>query len=86
MLDPAPPPSERMRFILFAGKGGVGKTTLSCVTAVRMAHDFPEKRVLLFSADPAHSLSACLQTQIGSRPKLLLPGLICNGNRRAGGV
>ncbi len=75
VLDPAPPPSARMQFILFAGKGGVGKTTLSCVTALRMARDFPEKRVLLFSADPAHSLSACLQTQIGPRPKLLLPGL-----------
>jgi arsenite-transporting ATPase len=72
---PPPPPSERMQFILFAGKGGVGKTTLSCVTAMRMAHDFPGKRVLLFSADPAHSLSACLQTKIGPHPKLLFPGL-----------
>ena len=35
---------------------GVGKTTLSCATAVRLACDFPEKRVLLFSTDPAHSL------------------------------
>jgi arsenite-transporting ATPase len=75
VLHPAPPPSARMRFILFAGKGGVGKTTLSCVTAARMARDFPGKRVLLFSADPAHSLSACLQTKIGPRPKLLFPGL-----------
>ncbi len=72
---PAPMPSAPMQFMLFAGKGGVGKTTLSCITAIRLAHDFPEKRVLLFSADPAHSLSACLQTEIGPRPKLLLPGL-----------
>ena len=62
-----------MRFVLFAGKGGVGKTTLSCVTAVRLARDFPEKRVLLFSTDPAHSLSACLQTEIGPRPTVLFP-------------
>ncbi len=75
VLHPASAPSARMQFILFAGKGGVGKTTISCVTAMRMAHDFPDKRVLLFSADPAHSLSACLQTEIGPRPKLLLPGL-----------
>ena len=75
VLVPAPAPSARMQFMLFAGKGGVGKTTLSCVTAVRMARDFPGKRVLLFSADPAHSLSACLQTKIGPHPKLLLPGL-----------
>jgi arsenite-transporting ATPase len=75
VLHPALAPSARMQFILFAGKGGVGKTTLSCVTAARMAHDFPGKRVLLFSTDPAHSLSACLQTKIGPRPKLLFPGL-----------
>jgi arsenite-transporting ATPase len=75
VLHPAPEPSAQMQFILFAGKGGVGKTTLSCVTAVRMAHDFPGKRVLLFSADPAHSLSDCLQIKIGPQPKLLLPGL-----------
>jgi arsenite-transporting ATPase len=75
VLVPAPAPSARMQFMLFAGKGGVGKTTLSCVTAVRMARGFPDKRVLLFSADPAHSLSACLQTIIGPQPKLLLPGL-----------
>ena len=75
VAHPAAPPSAQMQFILFAGKGGVGKTTLSCVTAMRMARDFPGKRVLLFSVDPAHSLSACLQTKIGPRPKLLLPGL-----------
>ena len=74
-LHPAALPSPEMRFILFAGKGGVGKTTLSCVTAVRLARDFPEKRILLFSTDPAHSLSACLQTEIGPRPTALLPGL-----------
>ena len=75
VVDPPPAPSEQMQFILFAGKGGVGKTTLSCVSAIRIAQDFPEKRVLLFSADPAHSLSACLQTRIGPQPTLLLPGL-----------
>jgi arsenite-transporting ATPase len=75
VLDSPPAPSEQMQFILFAGKGGVGKTTLSCVSAIRIAQDFPCKRVLLFSADPAHSLSACLQTKIGPQPTLLLPGL-----------
>jgi arsenite-transporting ATPase len=73
--NPAAPPSPETRLILFAGKGGVGKTTLSCVTALRLARDFPEKRILLFSTDPAHSLSACLQTEIGPRPAVLFPGL-----------
>jgi arsenite-transporting ATPase len=75
VLHPAAPASPEMRFILFAGKGGVGKTTLSCATAVRLARDFPEKRVLLFSTDPAHSLSACLQAEIGPQPTVLFPGL-----------
>jgi arsenite-transporting ATPase len=75
VLHPAAPPSPEVRFVLFAGKGGVGKTTLSCATAIRMTSDFPGKRVLLFSAGPAHSLSACLQTEIGPRPVAILPGL-----------
>jgi arsenite-transporting ATPase len=75
VLDPADHPSPEMRFVLFAGKGGVGKTTLSCVTAVRLAREFPDKRILLFSTDPAHSLSACLQAEIGPRPTVLFPGL-----------
>jgi arsenite-transporting ATPase len=75
VLNPAAPPSPELRFVLFAGKGGVGKTTLSCATAVRMARDFPKKRVLLFSTDPAHSLSACLQAEIGPQPALLFSGL-----------
>lgn len=73
--NPATPPSPETRLILFAGKGGVGKTTLSCATAVRLSLDFPDKRVLLFSTDPAHSLSACLQAEIGPRPAVLLRGL-----------
>jgi arsenite-transporting ATPase len=75
VLHPAALPSPRMQFVLLAGKGGVGKTTLSCATAVRLARDFPEKRILLFSTDPAHSLSACLQAEIGPRPTVLFLGL-----------
>ena len=75
VLGPAAHPSGRMQFVLLAGKGGVGKTTLSCATAMRLARDFPGKRVLLFSTDPAHSLSACLQTEIGPRPAVIFPGL-----------
>ena len=75
VLHPAAPPSPEVRFVLFAGKGGVGKTTLACATAMRLTSDFPGKRVLLFSAGPAHSLSACLQTEIGPRPVAILPGL-----------
>lgn len=68
-------PSPETILLLFAGKGGVGKTTLACATAVRLAHDLKGKQVLLFSTDPAHSLSACLDVPIGPKPSRLSPGL-----------
>jgi len=73
--NPPPYPPPGIQFLLFSGKGGVGKTTLACATAVRLARDSPEKRILLFSTDPAHSLSACLKVEIGPRPTELCPGL-----------
>jgi len=68
-------PSPRMRLVVFAGKGGVGKTTLSCATALRLNQEFPDKEILLFSADPAHSLAQCLEQPVGAIPTRLLPGL-----------
>jgi arsenite-transporting ATPase len=68
-----PPPQTAL--MLFAGKGGVGKTTLACATALRLAQDRAGKKVLLFSTGPAHSLSSCLGTEIGARPKLVFPGV-----------
>jgi arsenite-transporting ATPase len=65
---PVEQPSAQIQLLLFSGKGGVGKTTLACATALRMAHAFPRKRVLLLSTDPAHSLSACLRIGIGPHP------------------
>ncbi len=68
-------PSPQIRLLLFAGKGGVGKTTLACATALRLAGEFPERQALLFSTDPAHSLSACLHFPVGATPTRLRPGL-----------
>jgi arsenite-transporting ATPase len=67
--------SPQLRLRIFAGKGGVGKTTLACATALRLSRDFPGKKVLLISTDPAHSLTACLETPIGPKPVRVLPGL-----------
>ena len=65
----------RQSLLLFAGKGGVGKTTLACATSVRLAQDSPTREVLLFSSDPAHSLADCLEAPVGPAPKRICPGL-----------
>ena len=44
-----------MRIILYAGKGGVGKTTMSAVTGIASARG--GHKTLVMSLDPAHSLS-----------------------------
>jgi arsenite-transporting ATPase len=72
---PAPSPLPDMKLLIFAGKGGVGKTTMACASALRIAQDLKEKKVFLFSTDPAHSLSDCLDMQVGPEPKELMPGL-----------
>jgi arsenite-transporting ATPase len=73
--SPSPLPMPDMAMLVFAGKGGVGKTTLACATALRLAKTYPGKRILLFSADPAHSLADCLNMPLGTRPKQAAPGL-----------
>lgn len=73
--NPAYLPSSSMRLLLFAGKGGVGKTTLACASALRLAEEWQGKEILLISIDPAHSLSACLNQQIGSDEVRLTRGL-----------
>src|SRR5262245_6875238 len=44
-----------MRILLFSGKGGVGKTSLSAATGTRLAE--LGYRTLVMSVDPAHSLA-----------------------------
>jgi len=55
-----------MRIILYSGKGGVGKTSLSAATAVRSAQ--LGRRTLVVSTDAAHSLADALQVPVGSAP------------------
>lgn len=56
--------NEATRILFFTGKGGVGKTSLACATAVALADT--GKRVLLVSTDPASNLDEVLETHLGS--------------------
>jgi arsenite-transporting ATPase len=62
----------RRRLVVFAGKGGVGKTSAAAATALAAAGD--GRRVLLLSADPAHSLADVLD-QPAEAPVPGAPGL-----------
>ena len=62
------------RYIMFGGKGGLGKTTLSATSAFWLARQ--GKRVLLFSVDPQASLSDIFQRDIfGQGPVPIMENL-----------
>ncbi len=63
------------RFLFFTGKGGVGKTSLACATAISLAD--AGRRVLLVSTDPASNLDEVLETQLSHEPTQIAraPGL-----------
>lgn len=54
------------RFLFFTGKGGVGKTSMACATAVGLAE--MGKQILLISTDPASNLDEVLETKLKSTP------------------
>jgi arsenite-transporting ATPase len=54
-------------FVFFGGKGGVGKTTVSCAYAHRCARD--GLRTLVVSTDPAHSVSDVFGQRFGDEPE-----------------
>ena len=70
---PSPPPGTTL--LIFAGKGGVGKTTLACATALHLAKRSSGRSVLLVSTGPSHSLSSCLDMPVDSQPQYVLPGV-----------
>lgn len=62
-------------YLFFTGKGGVGKTSISCATAIRLAEQ--GKRVLLVSTDPASNVGQVFGQAIGNtiQPIATVPGL-----------
>lgn len=63
------------RFMFFTGKGGVGKTSVACAAAVRLAAE--GRRVLLVSTDPASNVGQVFGLRIGHRVTSVpeVPGL-----------
>lgn len=55
------------RYLFFTGKGGVGKTSLSCASAIALADR--GLRVLLVSTDPASNLDEMLSVELSSEPR-----------------
>ena len=63
------------RFVFFTGKGGVGKTSLACATAIHLAAE--GRSVLLVSTDPASNVAQVLGVTIGNTVTAIaaIPGL-----------
>jgi arsenite/tail-anchored protein-transporting ATPase len=70
-----PEAATSTRFLFFTGKGGVGKTSLSCAAALKLVD--AGKRVLLVSTDPASNLDEVLETKLTNQPTPIAgaPGL-----------
>lgn len=59
------------RLVMVAGKGGVGKTTVACATALGWS---TKHRVVLLSTDPNPTFTSHLGVEVGTRPVTIAPG------------
>lgn len=68
-------PSVATRYLFFTGKGGVGKTSLSCATGLALAD--AGKTALIVSTDPASNLDEVLGARLSGVPTAIpdAPGL-----------
>ncbi|MDQ0175284.1 ArsA family ATPase [Bacillus chungangensis] len=62
-----------MRIMLYTGKGGVGKTSISAATALQCAQ--AGKKTLVMSTDPAHSLGDSFSMKLTSEPQQVAENL-----------
>jgi len=61
------------KLFLYTGKGGVGKTTVSCSTAVWLAKQ--GLKTIIVSSDPAHSTDDVMGVKIGHKPSKIADNL-----------
>ncbi|SHJ20688.1 arsenical pump-driving ATPase [Lutispora thermophila] len=64
------------KYIFFTGKGGVGKTSLACATAVALADE--GKKIMLISTDPASNLQDVFDVELNNKGVALkdVPNLV----------
>lgn len=64
------------KYLFFTGKGGVGKTSTACATAIRLADQ--GKKIMLVSTDPASNLQDVFATDLDNKGKSIkeVPNLI----------
>lgn len=67
---------ELTKYLFYTGKGGVGKTSAACATAVSLADS--GKKVLLISTDPASNLQDVFNTELNNKGVLIkeVPNLV----------
>lgn len=65
-MSPAAFLERATRVLFFTGKGGVGKTSLACATALALARR--GKKALVVSTDPASNLDEVLETPLSGEP------------------
>ncbi|ELY82967.1 arsenite-activated ATPase ArsA [Natrinema gari JCM 14663] len=65
-VEPSDEPMDGPDYVLYGGKGGVGKTTMAAATALDSARR--GTATLVVSTDPAHSLSDTFETDIPAEP------------------
>ena len=53
------------KYLFFTGKGGVGKTSVACATAVSLADE--GKKIMLISTDPASNLQDVFNTELNNK-------------------
>ena len=67
---------ELTKYMFYTGKGGVGKTSTACATAVTLADS--GKKVMLVSTDPASNLQDVFNTELNNKGTTIneVPGLV----------